>query len=240
MEAKLDTTHWSKVAQQWITWARAPGHDVFWAYRRSMTKFIGHGNGHALEIGCGEGRVSRELKTLGFRVTATDAAAALVKAARLADSADDYAIADASNLPFAAGKFDLVVAYNVLMDVENVPATVQEMRRVMKPEGTLFISLVHPFRDRGGFIGSEPNAQFVVSGTYFGRERFEGEEERAGLRMHFAGWSQPLESYVAALEAAGLAITSLREPVPDEIDKDHLKQAARVPLFLWLKARPLK
>jgi hypothetical protein len=32
--------------------------------------------------------------------------------------------------------------------------------------------------------------------------------------MHFAGWSQPLEAYVAALEEAGLAITSLREPLP--------------------------
>jgi hypothetical protein len=48
-----------------------------------------------------------------------------------------------------------------------------------------------------------------------------------------AGWSQPLEDYVAALEGAGLAITSLREPVPDETSEDHLKQWARVPLFLW-------
>jgi 2-polyprenyl-3-methyl-5-hydroxy-6-metoxy-1,4-benzoquinol methylase len=240
METKRDTTHWSKVAQQWISWARAPGHDAFWAYRQSMTRFIGCGPGRALEIGCGEGRVSRELRKLGFEVTAADAVAVLVEAARLADSANNYAIADAGKLPFAEGQFDLVVAYNVLMDVENVPAAVLEIRRVMKPRGTLFISLVHPFRDRGRFIGLEPDAQFVVSGSYFGRERFEGAEERAGLRMQFAGWSQPLENYVAALESAGLAITSLREPVPDEMSEDHLKQSARMPLFLWLKARPVQ
>ena len=58
--------------------------------------------------------------------------------------------------------------------------------------------------------------------------------------MRFAGWSQPLEGYMAALEAAGLAVTSLREPVPDEADADHLRQWARVPLFLWLKARILR
>lgn len=57
--------------------------------------------------------------------------------------------------------------------------------------------------------------------------------ERGGLRMHFAGWSQPLEAYAAALEDAGLAITSLREPRPDRGDE----QDRRVPLFLWLKAR---
>ena len=102
------------------------------------------------------------------------------------------------------------------------------------------ISLVHPFRERGRFAGSEPEAPFVLIGSYYGRVRFEGEEEHGGLRMHFAGWSQPLENYAAALEGAGLAITSLREPVPDETSEDHLKQWARVPLFLWLKARILK
>jgi len=94
----------------------------------------------------------------------------------------------------------------------------------MKPDGVLLISLVHPFRDRGRFAGSEPEASFILSGSYYGRGPFEGEEEHGGLRMHFAGWSQPLEDYVAALEGAGLAITSLREPVPDEISEDHLKQ----------------
>jgi hypothetical protein len=83
-------------------------------------------------------------------------------------------------------------------------------------------------------------ALFILSGSYYGRVPFEGEEELGALRMHFAGWSQPLEDYVAALEGAGLAITSLREPVPDEPVPDRLKQWARVPLFLWLKARILK
>ncbi len=164
----------------------------------------------------------------------------MVEAARQARSADDYAVADAKALPFESGRFDLVMAYNVLMDVEDVPATVKEARRVMKRDGVLLVSLVHPFRDRGSFAGSEPDAPFVMTGSYYGRWRFEGEEERDGLRMRFAGWSQPLESYMAALEGAGLAVTALREPVPDDADADHLKQWARVPMFLWLKARILR
>ena len=39
-------------------------------------------------------------------------------------------------------------------------------------------------------------------GTYFGRERLEGAEERAGLSMQFAGWFKPLENYAAAPEGA--------------------------------------
>jgi 2-polyprenyl-3-methyl-5-hydroxy-6-metoxy-1,4-benzoquinol methylase len=175
-----DQAHWARFAEEWIAWARSPGHDVFWRYRRGFARFVGLGTGHTLEVGCGEGRISRELKTLGYRVTATDVVATLIEASRQANSADEDVVADGKDLPFKDEKFDLVMAYNVLMDVEDVPA------------------------------------------------------------MHFAGWSQPLENYMAALEGAGLAITPLREPVPDEASADDLKQWARVPLFLWLKARILK
>lgn len=59
--------------------------------------------------------VSRELRSLGYRVTATDAVAALVEASRQANSADEFAIADGKDLPFTDGRFDLVMAYNVLI-----------------------------------------------------------------------------------------------------------------------------
>ncbi len=239
MERSLDEAHWTRVAQQWIAWARSPDHDAFWAYREALVDFIGPGRGEALDIGCGEGRVSRELRKLGYHVTASDAVAPMVDAAREADSADAYVVASAAKLPFADASFDLAMAYNVLMDVEDVPAAVAEARRVLKPAGELLISLVHPFRDRGRFAGPEPDAPFVLEGSYYGRVRFEGEEEHNGLRMHFAGWSQPLEAYVAALAQAGLAITALREPLPDLTNSDRLQQWSRLPLFLWLKARIL-
>lgn len=235
-----DREHWARVARDWTAWARKPGHDAFWAYRDALVDYIGQGSGEALDIGCGEGRLSRELKALGYRVTAADTVSELVDIAAEADSAHDYATADAAALPFDDGRFDLVVAYNVLMDVEDVPGSLREIRRVLRPGGTLMVSLVHPFRDRGRFAGPAPEAPFILEGTYYGRERFEGSEERDGLRMDFAGWSQPLEDYAAALEVAGLAITSIREPKPDHPEQqDRLKQWARVPLFLWLKTRPL-
>jgi ubiquinone/menaquinone biosynthesis C-methylase UbiE len=238
-ESINDKAHWARFAEEWVAWARS-AHDVFWKYRCALSSFVGSGTGHALELGCGEGRISRELKKLGYRVTATDAVAALVEASRQANSADEYAVADGKELPFEDGQFDLVVAYNVLMDVEDVPATLKEMRRVMKSNGTVFISLVHPFRERGCFSGNALDAPFVLNGSYYGRARFKEVEEYGGLRMHFAGWSQPLENYAAALEDVGLAITSLREPIPDETTEDRLKQWTRIPLFLWLKARILK
>jgi SAM-dependent methyltransferase len=237
-----DRAHWTRVAAEWTAWARAPGHDVFWSYREGFRAFVGRGTGDALEVGCGEGRIARELTALGHRVTATDPVPAMVEAAAGARSAAAYAVASADRLPFGDGGFDRVVAYNVLMDVEDVPAAVAEMARVLRrPRGELVVSLVHPFADRGRFEGNVSEAPFVLTGSYFGRQRFETTFARDGLRMRFAGWSQPLEAYVDALARAGLAITALREPGPDAPRglAGPMRPWARWPLFLWLKARPL-
>lgn len=237
---QTDHEHWSRIASEWIAWTRTPHHDAFWAYRDAFVAFVGHGVGDALDIGCGEGRISRELKRCGYRVTAVDAVQELLDATAAADSADSYVHAAAAELPFADGSFDLVVAYNMLMDVDDVPAAVHEMRRVLRPDGQLILSIVHPFADHGKFLGGEADAPFVVQGTYFGRQPFEDAVERDGLQMHFAGWMQPLESYAAALEGAGLAITSLREPAADPGSGPvNMERWRRWPLFLWLKARPL-
>jgi SAM-dependent methyltransferase len=239
MTTNADYERWSRVSSEWIEWARAPNHDAFWAYRETLINFIGRGEGEALDVGCGEGRVSHELKACGYRVTASDPVHELVDAAREARSADDYAVAAGTYLPFADARFDLVMADNVLMDVDDVPATLKEIRRVLSPAGTLMISIVHPFSDRGRFADSEANSPFVIQGGYFGSERFEGTEERDGLRMRFAGWSRPLEAYVIALEDAGFVITSLREPAPQATNGGiYMQRWTRIPLFLWLKAQP--
>jgi SAM-dependent methyltransferase len=238
--ANQDHDHWARIAADRITWAQAPSHDAFWAYRASLVDFIGQGEGEAIDVGCGEGRVSRILKKCGYQVTATGPVEPFVAAAEQVKSADYYKVANATDLPFKDSSFDLAVAYNALMDIEDVPAALREIKRVLRSSGTLLISIVHPFAERGRFAGQAPDAPFVLQNSYFGRERFKEVEERDGLRMHFAGWSQPLQNYMAALEGAGLAVTSLREPVPNASEAwAHLKRWSKVPLFLWLKARPL-
>ena len=230
-----DRAHWSRVAAAWVAWARRPGHDEFWYYRSGLADLIGRGDGEALDVGCGEGRVSRLLGELGYRVTATDAVPEMVAAAREAGSAADYAVAPASALPFAAARFPLVVAYNMLMDVDDLEGSIAELRRVIRPDGRLVISVVHPLRDRG----AGDDAGFRVDGDWFASIPFAGRDERDGLTMDFAGWARPLPAYVAALAAAGFAVTALREPQPDPGPlPERLAHARRVPIFLWMVAEP--
>ena len=224
-----DREHWTEVATEWIRWAREPGHDAFWAYRDALIDWIGEGSGEALEVGCGEGRVSRALAACGYRVTACDPVGQLVEAAREAGSASAYVAAAADALPFPDRRFDLVVAYNMLMDLEDIDAAVAEMARLLRDDGTLFVSIVHPIADL-------PAADDVDS--YFAARRFETLDECGGLTMRFAGWARPLEQYLRAIENAQLAVVSLREPRADAtLGREHMALWSRLPLFLWLKAR---
>jgi len=60
----LDYEHWSRVAAEWVAWARTPNHYAFCAYRAELLAFIGRGDGEALDVGCGEVRVSRAHRTI--------------------------------------------------------------------------------------------------------------------------------------------------------------------------------
>ena len=230
-----DVAHWARIADEWIAWARTPGHDAFWSYRAALAALIGPGGGAAaLDVGCGEGRVSRLMGEIGWRVTACDPVAAFVAAAREAGSADAYAVAPAAALPFTDAAFDLVVAYNVLMDVEDIDAAARSIARVLRPGGRLVASVVHPLRDRGDF----EDGRFVVTGDWFATAAFAGREERDGLGVDFAGWSRPLGAYVEALGDAGLGVVRLVEPRPDPVPP-RLADALRLPIFAWLVAVPL-
>jgi SAM-dependent methyltransferase len=223
---------WEREAENWIAWVRRPGHDAYWYYREAFFGEIVPPPGRAtLEIGCGEGRVARDLAERGHRVTAIDAAPTMLQAAQEADPGGTYICADAADLPFDDASFDLVVSYNSLMDVDDMPGVVGEAARVLEPGGRFCISITHPFKDAGYFETREPDARFVVDGSYIGKRRFEGTFERAGLTITFRGWCYALSDYWRAFEEAELLVERLREPTQTLEDPRH----DRVPLFLYLR-----
>ena len=227
---------WEAEAENWVRWARTPGHDAYWYYRDSFFDgLVPPPRGRALDVGCGEGRTTRDLVARGHRVVAVDSSATLVRHARAADPDGVYVLADAAALPFPDASFDLVVGYNSLMDVADMPASVKEGARVLRPNGRLCVSVTHPISDAGSFSGDDPEAVFTIEGTYFGRRRFEGTVERDGLKMTFRGWCYPVEDYAKALEAAGLVIEAMREPTPIG-GRPEYERWRRLPMFLQLRA----
>ena len=223
---------WETEAANWIAWTRKPGHDAYWSYRDAFFELVPPPGRRTLELGCGEGRVCRDLAAHGHRVIGLDSAPTLLAAAREADPDGEYVLADAAAAPFGDGEFDLVVAYNSLMDIDDMPGAVREAARVLEPGGRFCVSVTHPTMDAGRFESRAPDAPFSITGSYFGRRKFEATFARAGLEVTFRGWCYPLEDYARALEDAGFVIEALREPRDPGEDPRH----ARIPMFLWLRA----
>lgn len=232
---------WESEARNWIAFARA-GDDAYWEYSPSFFELVPPTGRATLEIGCGEGRVTRDLAAQGHRVTAIDASPTLLAAAEEAHPDAEYVLADGADLPFADDSFDLVVAYNSLIDVQDLPGTVKEAGRVLAPGGRFCICVTHPLADAGGFEVREPDARFVITGSYLDSRRVDLLIERDGLKMRYRGWSYPFSDYAHALEDAGFAIEALREPKQrDDIVAADPAEALwqRLPMFLYIRAVPV-
>jgi len=238
-ETTVDSS-WEREAENWVRWVRRPGHDSYWYFRDAFFDEIVPPPGRqTLEMGCGEGRVARDLVARKHRVIGIDSSPTLIRYAREADPSGRYELADAASLPFADASFDLVIAYNSLMDITDMPGAVREAARVLEPAGRFCISVTHPLNDAGLFESAEPDAAFIIRGSYFGRRPFEGHYERDGLEMTFRGWMYALEDYCRALESAGFLVERVREPAAsdDAVDKQRgYRRWQRLPLFLQLRA----
>jgi ubiquinone/menaquinone biosynthesis C-methylase UbiE len=148
---------WEREALNWIAWAHTPGHDVYWRYREAFFELVPFPWLSTLEIGCGEGRVARDLAARGHQITGVDAAPTLLEAVREEGGAGEYLLADAAALPLADGSFDLVVAYNSLMDIQDMPGAVREASRVLVQGGRFCVCVTHPVSDAGQFASCDPN-----------------------------------------------------------------------------------
>jgi SAM-dependent methyltransferase len=227
---------WEEQAEAWVHWARRPGHDSYWLFHRDrFLELLPPPGDLTVDVGCGEGRLSRHLKELGHTVLAIDRSPTMVGFAREADPELDAREADAAALPLEDGAADLVVSFMSLMNTDDLEAAVQEAARVLAPGGRYCIAIVHPLNTAGAFPSREADAPFVIEGSYFEHTRKEVPVERDGLRMTFLDAHRPLEEYFRALEAASLAVERLRE-IPDTSNDEGAARWRRIPLFMHIRA----
>jgi SAM-dependent methyltransferase len=234
---------WEREAKAWITWARAPGHDSYWRFHRDQFFDLLPPPGRlTVDIGCGEGRLPRDLKARGYNVVGIDVSPTLMGAARAADPDGDYRCADAARLPLADGSCDLAVAFMSLQDVDDLSTAVSEMARVLDTDGYACIAIVHPLNSSGRFVDESATSPFVIRGTYLSEFFYTDSVSRDAFAMTFHSRHRPLETYVWALGAAGLVIDAIREPpVPEGPTglSERSRRWQRIPLFMHLRARKL-
>jgi SAM-dependent methyltransferase len=220
---------WEAQAGNWTRWAREPNFDSYWVFHRdSFLPVLPPPGRLTLDVGCGEGRVSRDLRDLGYRAVGVDAAPSLVAAARETDPGGEYMVADAAALPLEDGSADLVVAFMSLMDMDDMPGAVREIGRVLEPGGRLLAAVVHPINSAGQFVprDGDDDAPFVIE-SYLEQRRYSELLERQGLEITFESIHFTLEDYSRALEDGGFLIEQVAESYDDTSPRWR-----RVPLFL--------
>ena len=227
---------WDVHADEWISWARAPGHDSYWRFHReAFLPLVPPPGRLAMDIGCGEGRLTRDLSRLGHRVLGIDASPAMVTAAAsVPGAAGQVAAGDAAALPVADAAADCAVAFMSLQDIDHMEQAVAEAARALVPGGRLVIAVTHPANTAGKFAPGPDEAArpFVIDGSWFERRALADTCERDGYTMTFHSWHRPLHAYTEALADTGFLIERIRRwatPAPPT-------SGTRIPLFLHIRA----
>ena len=152
---------------------------------RSLRPFAGL---RLLDVGCGAGLLSEPMARLGAAVTAIDASAEMVEAARLhaaeAGLAIDYRCATAESLAAAGESFDAVVSMEVVEHVADLAAFERALVALTRPGGALVLSTLN--RTAKAFalavVGAEWALRWLPRGTHDWRRFVTPAELRRGLQ----------------------------------------------------------
>ena len=114
------------------------------AYLKKLAKGKGI---KVLDIGCGTGLATRDLKKNGFEVVGADKDAVMLEFARKRKSGIPYIVAPANKLPFKNNEFDVVTAFTALHWFAD-KKSLREIKRVLKKGGLFFTALKDPSEEK--------------------------------------------------------------------------------------------
>jgi SAM-dependent methyltransferase len=222
---------WDENAEDWVRWARSPECDhAFWHLNLpTLLALLPRPGELTLDVGCGEGRLARALKELGYHVVGVESSPALAQAAKDADPSFEVHVADAAAMPLPDHHVDLVIASLSLMNMDDMPGVVGEIARVLRPEGRFCFSVLHPINSWGD-----------AGAGYFETVRYTEELRRNEARMILHDTHRPLSDYFGALQDVGFLVERIVEPVPDDAYIAAFPEVVRWlerPGFLLVRAR---
>ncbi|MEV7601871.1 methyltransferase domain-containing protein [Kitasatospora sp. NPDC089797] len=195
-----------------------------------------------LDLGCGEGLITRALAARGATALGIDPTARLIDHARTTATPGPgsavYTVDDGCVLGTVADRsVDWVTAGLSLNHVPDLDAALTAARRVLKPGGRLVLSLPHPCFEapHASWTQSADGAVRRVVGAYlaegFRRSDDPGAVRRAGYRH------RTLSTCLTALLRSGFAPEAVDEPAPPAPVVARSPRRAGLPPFLLIRAR---
>ena len=136
-------------------WADAPADPEPWEWerRRALLLSAARPGETVLDLGCGAGRFVHALNSAGARAIGVEIAnAALERARTNAPGADLRLVAPDGSLPLDHGEVDLVWCSEVLEHVADTAHVLLEIRRVLRPQGRLLVTVPYHGRIQAAVI----------------------------------------------------------------------------------------
>jgi SAM-dependent methyltransferase len=196
-----------------------------------------------LDVGCGDGQVSRLAAKLGAQVVGIDPTWNCVSVAH-ERGGGVFARAGAAQLPFADASFDAVVACLVFEHIRDVDSAIAEVSRVLQPGGRFCFFLNHPLLQtpNSGWIDDQfldPPEQYWRIGPYLIEDETIEEVEK-DVFIPFI--HRPLSRYINTLSDNGLLLERMEEPAPPAgflAKAEEYLAASTIPRLLYLRTRKI-
>jgi SAM-dependent methyltransferase len=195
-----------------------------------------------LDVGCGDGQISRALAARGVDVVGIDPTWNQISVAAARGGGARYVRGDAAHLPFPDASFDGAVACLVFEHVDELDDAIAEIARVLRGDGRFALFLNHPLLQApsSGWIDDhmvDPPEQYWRVGPYLPEAET---MEQVELGVHVRFLHRPLSRYLNALVDAGLVLERMVEPAPPPgflAEAPEYVEAATIPRLLYLRLR---
>ena len=210
-----------------------------------------------MDIGCGEGYNTRKAAQKGAKMSAIDISPVFIKYAKEAEEKEplciEYQIASAVELPFGDSSFDFAVSTMAFMDMPDIDKAIKEVWRILKPNGFLQFSILHPcfFTPKHGWVRDKNGKQIALTcGDYF-KELKGGidtwmfgtapqEIRDKGVQFKTPYFYVTLSNWLNLLLDAGFTLERFAEPTADDEtikQVPHLADTQIAAYFLIVRCR---
>lgn len=232
------TECWNQVnIDEWIGKAQTNDFRIYYIMPYTLEKLGDVNKKYILDLGCGEGGYSRALANKGAIVTSADCSKAFIEYAKNKAKEDglriEHCVLNANTLSGVNDDYyDIVVCSMMLMDVEDLEGTLKEIYRVLKQNGRVFISILHPcFKGKETkWIENNKNIEVLVSDYHNPKEWI---EEIKGMNVPVLYRHRTMSDYIKAFVKNKFKIIDMNEPIPTE---EQAQMSSRV---AWLKQIPM-